>query len=311
MNDGVFVHERALVEPGARIGAGTRVWAWAHILGGAVIGRGCNICDQTFIENEVVIGDRVTIKCGVQVWDGVRLDDDVFVGPNVTFTNDLFPRSKQRPERFAPTHIRQGASLGANSTILAGVVVGQYAMVGAGAVVTNNVPPHATVVGNPAVITGYVGKNGERGPHKTDTEKIQDLNVRGAHILDFPLVRDLRGDLTFAEIHKPLPFVPQRVFTIFNVPTRKVRGEHAHRTLQQVLICITGSVSVMVDNGYERGTVVLDAPVKALHISPMIWTAQFNYSPDARLIVLASDVYKTDDYIRDYDRFLAEVRTRG
>lgn len=157
-----FIHERALVEPGATIGAGTRVWAFAHVLGRAVIGRDCNICDQTFIENDVIVGDRVTIKCGVQLWDGVRLADDVFVGPNVTFTNDLFPRSKQYPEKFAETHVRRGASLGANCTLLAGIVVGEYAMVGAGAVVTKDVPPYAIVVGNPARIRGYTDDRGNR-----------------------------------------------------------------------------------------------------------------------------------------------------
>ena len=156
MSDNPFVHERALVEPGAKIGDRTRVWAFAHVLGGAVIGRDCNVCDGVFVENDVVIGSRVTLKCGVQVWDGVRLEDDVFVGPNATFTNDLFPRSRQRPERFVQTHVCKGASLGANCTILAGVVVGRHAMVGAGAVVTKDVPPYAIVVGNPAKLHGWV-----------------------------------------------------------------------------------------------------------------------------------------------------------
>jgi acetyltransferase-like isoleucine patch superfamily enzyme len=159
VSEGVFVHDRGLVEPGARIGAGTRIWAFAHVLGGAVIGRDCNICDQTFIENDVRIGDRVTIKCGVQIWDGVRLEDDVFVGPNATFTNDLFPRSKEYPEKFTETFVRRGASIGANATILAGRTIGEYAMVGAGAVVTKDVPPYAIVAGNPATVRGFVDRS--------------------------------------------------------------------------------------------------------------------------------------------------------
>src|SRR3982750_833156 len=134
-----MVHPNAICET-TSVGAGTRIWAFAHILPGAKIGRDCNICDHTFIENQVVIGDRVTIKCGVQVWDGVRLEADVFVGPNATFTNDNFPRSKQRPAQFAKTVVSRGASIGANATILPGVSIGQNAMVGAGAVVTHNVP---------------------------------------------------------------------------------------------------------------------------------------------------------------------------
>jgi acetyltransferase-like isoleucine patch superfamily enzyme len=155
-----FKHDQSLVES-EQIGDGTRVWAFVHILSGAKIGRDCNICDHVFIENDVVIGDRVTIKCGVQIWDGLRLADDVFVGPNATFTNDLFPRSKAYPEAFAQTIVCAGASIGANATILAGITIGAKAMVGAGAVVTKDVPARAIVVGNPARVKGYVEKEGE------------------------------------------------------------------------------------------------------------------------------------------------------
>src|SRR5690606_10028189 len=113
-------------------------------------------CDHVFIENDVIIGDRVTIKSGVQLWDGITLEDDVFVGPNATFTNDRFPRSKAYPEEFARTTVSRGASLGANCTILPGLTIGMNAMIGAGAVVTRSVPPNAIVVGNPAKIVGYV-----------------------------------------------------------------------------------------------------------------------------------------------------------
>lgn len=150
-----FSHKNALVEPDARIGNRTKIWAFAHILSGAVIGEDCNICDHVFIENDVVIGDRVTIKCGVQIWDGLRVANDVFIGPNATFTNDIFPRSKIYPEKFLQTIIENGASIGANATILAGVTIGERAMVGAGSVVLKDVPPHAVVVGNPARIIRY------------------------------------------------------------------------------------------------------------------------------------------------------------
>ena len=129
-----FVHPQGLCDS-TDIGAGTRVWAFAHVLKGAHIGADCNICDHVFVENDVVVGDRVTVKCGVQLWDGLRVEDDVFIGPNATFTNDRFPRSKHYPEKFAQTTIGRGASVGANATILPGVTIGQYAMIGAGAVV--------------------------------------------------------------------------------------------------------------------------------------------------------------------------------
>src|SRR5438477_6914545 len=122
-----FVHPLGVCES-KEVGSGTRVWAFAHVLPRARIGKDCNICDHTFIENDVVVGDRVTIKCGVQLWDGTRLADDVFVGPNATFTNDPFPRSGQRPEKFAETFIERGASIGANATILPGVRIGKHAM---------------------------------------------------------------------------------------------------------------------------------------------------------------------------------------
>lgn len=134
------------------IGHGTRVWQYCVILPAAKIGKNCNICAQVLIENDVVVGDNVTIKSGVQLWDGVRIESNVFIGPNATFTNDLFPRSKQYPKEFLITVIKSGASIGANATILPGVVVGENAMVGAGAVVTKDVPPMSRVVGNPAKI---------------------------------------------------------------------------------------------------------------------------------------------------------------
>ena len=150
-----FQHPKSLVESD-NIGLNTRIWAFVHILGGAKIGKLCNICDFTFIENDVVIGDRVTIKCGVQLWDGLVVEDDVFIGPNVTFTNDLFPRSRQYPDDFKKTILRRGCSIGANATILCGIEIGERAMVGAGSVVTKSVSAKAVVFGNPAKIKRYV-----------------------------------------------------------------------------------------------------------------------------------------------------------
>lgn len=145
-----FKHEQSLVES-KTIGQDTRVWAFVHILPGAHIGSQCNICDHVFIENNVVIGDRVTIKCGVQIWDGITLEDDVFIGPNATFTNDLFPRSKQ-DFSLLQTIVKKGATIGANATILPGITIGENSMIGAGSVVTKDVPPNVLVVGNPARI---------------------------------------------------------------------------------------------------------------------------------------------------------------
>ncbi|RZU33072.1 WxcM-like domain-containing protein [Blastococcus saxobsidens] len=302
-----FVHDQGLCES-TTIGEGTRIWAFAHVLPGARIGAECNICDHVFVENDVVVGDRVTVKCGVQLWDGTRLADDVFVGPNVTFTNDRYPRSKVYPETFARTTVGPGASLGANATILPGVSIGRQAMVGAGAVVTKDVPPHAIVAGNPARIVGYVDAGpGEVTDRRGDPRHVQTSRVPGANLVRLTRADDLRGSLVAANFGGDLPFVPQRFFTVFGVPSTDVRGAHAHRQCHQLLVCVQGSVSALVDDGTGRQEFVLDRPDLALHMEPMIWGTQYRYSSDAVLLVLASDPYDPDDYIRDHDEFLAEV----
>ena len=150
-----FIHPTSDVA-NCRIGKGTRVWQFVVILEGASIGKNCNICAQTLIEGDVVIGDNVTVKSGVQLWDGTRIEGDVFVGPNATFTNDPYPRFMAYPDKFSGITVRRGASIGANATLLPGICIGERAMVGAGAVVTKDVPPLALVIGNPARIVRYV-----------------------------------------------------------------------------------------------------------------------------------------------------------
>ena len=144
------IHPLADVHPGASIGAGTRVWQFCVVMDGAVIGADCNLNAHTLVEGGAVIGDRVTLKCGVYVWDGITLEDDVFVGPNAVFTNDKSPRSRQRPDVFVQTRVGRGASIGGGTTILPGITISEGAMIGAGAVVTRDVPAGETWVGNPA-----------------------------------------------------------------------------------------------------------------------------------------------------------------
>jgi len=166
-----FVHERAWCESSS-VGAETRVWAFTHVMKGAVIGSGCNIGEQCFIENDVMIGNDVTIKNGISVWNGVRLEDRVFLGPNMVFTNDARPRSKAHDYHQLRTIVGKGASIGANATIIGGVKVGKYAMIGAGSVVTKDVPDHALVYGNPAIQHGWVCVCGEKLDRVSEPECI-------------------------------------------------------------------------------------------------------------------------------------------
>ena len=147
----MFIHPLSDVHSSS-IGMGTRIWQYSVILEGAVIGENCNVCAHTLIENDVIVGNNVTIKSGVYLWDGITIENNVFLGPSVTFTNDKYPRSKVYPDEYMRTHIKEGASLGANATILPGITIGKNSMVGAGAVVTKDVPDNVLVVGNPAKI---------------------------------------------------------------------------------------------------------------------------------------------------------------
>jgi UDP-2-acetamido-3-amino-2,3-dideoxy-glucuronate N-acetyltransferase len=299
------IHDSAIVYS-KNIGEKTHIWQFVVILEGAQIGKECNICSHCFIESDVVIGDRVTIKNGVQLWDGLRLSDDVFIGPNVSFTNDRFPRSKQYPNQYLVTKINKGASIGAGAVILPGIEIGSNAMVAAGAVVTKSIPPNSIVVGNPAKIIGYV-----------DTSKVNSTNifqeknhigqqstsVNGVILTRFPRIPDIRGSLSFGEFERNVPFSPKRYFIVFDVPSLETRGEHAHKKCHQFLICIRGSCSVVADDGKNRQEFLLDKPDLGIYLPPLVWGIQYNYSSDAVLLVFTSDFYDSSDYIRDYSEF--------
>jgi len=255
------------------------------VLKGAIIGRECNICSHCLIENDVILGNRVTVKSGVQLWNGLRVENDVFIGPNATFSNDKFPRSKRYPHEFLRTFIRDGASIGAGATVLPGVIVCARSMVAAGAVVTQSVPPNAIAAGNPARIVGYV--NAERiepiirydGDLATGVHQTQ---VKGVTINRMPRVVDMLGNLTVGEFDRSVPFNVKRYFMVFDVPSRETRGEHAHRTCHQFIICPRGSCVVLADDGTQRQEFLLDKPYLGVHLPPMVWGIQYKYSPDAK-----------------------------
>jgi len=308
-----FVHPLGLCES-ASVGPGTRIWAFAHVLPGARIGADCNICDHVFVENDVILGDRVTVKSGVQLWNGLHIENDVFIGPNATFSNDRFPRSKEYPDRFETTHIERGASIGANATILPGLRIGLRAMVGAGAVVTRSVPPYAIVVGNPARIVGYV--DGARpaagtppGPFP-DKPSVAPTDVRGVTLHRLKQVKDLRGSLSAGEFVNDIPFAVKRYFLVYDVPSAETRGEHAHHTCHQFLVCVRGTCAVVADDGLRRQEFKLDRPDLGVHLPPLVWGIQYKYSADAVLLVFASEHYEAADYVRDYEEFLRLVADR-
>jgi len=306
-----FVHPLGVCES-KNIGSGTRIWAFAHVLPQAQIGGGCNICDHVFIENDVIVGDRVTIKCGVQLWDGLRLEDDVFIGPNVTFSNDRFPRSGKYPERFAVTHVEHGASIGANATILPGLRIGRHAMIGAGAVVTRSVPPYAIVIGNPARIVGYVDGVPQIAAAPAtafpETPSTIATDIREVTLHRLKQVKDLRGSLSVGEFARDIPFEVKRYFLVFDVPSVETRGEHAHRTCHQFLLCVRGSCAVVADDGVRRQEFKLDSPDLGIHLPPMVWGIQYKYSADAVLLVFTSEHYDAADYVRNYDEFVNLLR---
>ncbi|MDF3054219.1 MAG: putative enzyme involved in Lipopolysaccharide biosynthesis [Gammaproteobacteria bacterium] len=307
------IHNTADVQSKS-IGANTTIWQSVIVLPGAKIGADVNICAHCFIENDVVIGDRVTIKSGVYLWDGVRLDNDVFIGPNVTFTNDKFPRSKQYPENFANIHVEEGASIGGGAVLLPGITIGRNAMVGAGAVVTKSVPAHAIVYGSPAKITGYVEnippENHQKKIEEIVKENVTSIGVSGVTLHHFTSIQDNRGDLIVGEFSKDIPFNAARYFLVFNVPDGKTRGAHAHHECQQFLICVKGSCAVVVDDSISRREILLDAPNQGLYLPPMIWGTQYKYSNNAVLLVFASHPYDPEDYIRNYEDFLAISKTK-
>jgi len=316
LTSGYFVHPQAICET-ATVGAGTRIWAFAHILPGAKVGKECNICDGVFIENDVVLGDNVTIKCGVQLWDGLTLEDNAFVGPNATFTNTMYPRSKEYQKAFLRTVVRKNASVGANATILPGITIGENAMVGAGSVVTQSVPANAIVFGNPARIVGYVDAHGR--PIESDTERaneelaptegqmVIETGVRGVTLHRFNQTGVPSGTQSYAGFVKELPFPPSHYSLLSGVPGDKARGQFAYRLCRQFLVCVKGACSVVVDDGLNRREIELRDAECGLLLPAMVWATQYKFTADAMLLVFVSAAAASSDRIEDYSQFLGEV----
>ena len=297
------------------VGEDTTIGAFSQVADGARIGSGCAIGAYVCVEAGAQLGDRVSIAGPAHVPDVVVLEDEVVVGPGAAFAGVAFPAVDGASES---TRVRAGASIGANATLLAGVEIGEGAMVSAGAVVNRSVPRAAIVAGNPARIVGYVEADGgdairplRQQAASAQTPSVTQTEVRGVRLHRFPRARDLRGSLVACEFDRELPFQPRRYFMVFDVPGIDVRGEHAHRECHQFLVCVSGTVHIVADDGERRQEFVLDDKDIGLYLPPMTWGIQYLYSPGSTLLVLASHPYDANDYLRDYGDFLRELGESG
>ena len=298
----IYVHPQGICDS-SNVGSGTRVWAFAHVLSGAVIGSECNICDHVFIENDVVIGDKVTIKCGVQLWDGVRLGDEVFVGPNATFANDRYPRSKVYPSEYLKTHVLRGASIGANATILPGLTIGEGSLVAAGSVVTRDVPAKVLVQGNPARPSAFLDA------------AVVDVSVRddcgdpveilpGVEVRRAPRTSEQSGAPISIELARNIPFVAQHFCALTEISSGALADGHAYIRCAQFVVVLSGAVTALVDNARERRAVRLAAPGMAILTPPGTWGGYLAFAPRTMLGVFCSEPYDPADRIPDYRTFL-------
>lgn len=260
---------------------------------------------QAVIDPAASIGLNCVVQSGAVICAGAVLETQVTVGANAVFVSPF-----STAEKAAVAH--QGARIGANATLYPNVTLATECVVRAGAVVTRSVPPRAIVEGNPASIVGYVGAEASPlRPHQVKLDGIsgqQETTVKGVTIHTFPVIPDLRGNLSVGEFSRDIPFTPLRYFMVFGVPSREVRGEHAHLECHQFLICVRGACSVVADDGERSVEVVLDAPNRGIHLPPLTWATQYKYSPDALLLVFASHYYDAADYIRTYDQFLRVIK---
>ncbi len=263
-----------------------------------LVPMGARVDPYAHVEPEVEIPEDAVIMAGAYVPAGVVLGRGCRIGPNAVF------------ESGAPTIVKCHVHIGANATLMPGITLAAKCVVRPGAVVQRSVPPGAIVEGNPAAIVGYVDT--EAGPAGISVHTpaavcgptVEALAVQGVTLHHLPVIPDLRGSLTVGEFQRQIPFDPQRYFIVFGVPSREVRGEHAHRACHQFLICLRGSCSVVADDGRHRVEVQLDAPHRGLYLPPMTWGIQYKYSADAMLLVFASHHYDAADYIREYEEFL-------
>jgi len=301
------IHPSALSESND-IGPDTRIEAFTYIAHKVRVGQNCVIGPHVFIGRDAVIGDRVIIRGSAQICAGTIIEDEVSIAAHAAFLSDRNSDSGNVTDN--PIVLRRGCKIGASATLCSGVTIGEHSVVDPGAVVTRSVQPHAIVAGNPATVIAFANTlEMPAHPAAPSSALVQTMEskVRGVKIYELPLIRDPRGNLTVGEFERTLPFVPKRYFMTFDVPSFDVRGEHAHRTCHQFLLCVRGSCAVVVDDGLNREEFLLDRPTVGVHVPPMVWATEYKHSQDSRLLVFASEHYDPADYIRDYQIYLKEA----
>lgn len=260
------------------------------------------------IDATALIDPAVRVGSGVVIGRGAILQGECVVGNDVSIGPGCVLDAGQ-----GTLLVEAGCRLSASVTVAMPVTIARGARIRAGTIVTRDVPPHAIVSGNPAQIIGYTTSTGAdtnalTGEGPPPTTGRQPTSVAGVTFHRLPKILDLRGNLTVGEFGRSIPFLPKRYFMVFGVPNSEIRGEHAHRICHQFLICAHGSCSVMADNGNTREEFILDDPSLGLHLPPLTWGVQYKYSPDAVLLVLASEFYDANEYIRDYHEFIELTR---
>jgi len=266
----------------------------------ALIGPNCHLS-----------GD-ITVEAGAVLVGGVTLIGNVYIGRDARIEPGVCIATRRLDENSGQLRVRIGQKVhvGAGTVLHSGVSIGHNAWVEPGTVVLRDIPSHAIVRGNPATITGYKDGASQSGRGAlsivvpSGNPGVQKFQVQGVSLHQFPRIRDLRGDLTVGEFERNVPFQPKRYFIVYDVPSTETRGEHAHKKCHQFLVCVSGSVSIVVDDGLRREEVLMNQPNMGLLIPAGIWGIQYKYTPNSVLFVLASDYYDATDYIRNYDDFL-------
>ena len=279
----------------------------SHIEGDIQIDESSLIGPNCFLKGNISIGANSKIKGGVTFIGDIDIAQNSIIEPGVSIASQNI-NSEEKEKKII---IGSNSFVGAGSVLHPGIVIGDHTRVDAGSVLMRNIPSYAIVRGSPSAIAGYMKDISYKEPKPqliSESHKEEDLylcKVQGVTIHNFIRIKDIRGDLIVGEFNKNIPFLPKRYFIVLDVPSSETRGEHAHKSCHQFLICTSGRVSVIVDDGKLREEIVLDRPNMGLFIPAGIWGVQYKYSSEATLLVFASDYYDTEDYIRDYDEFIS------